>query len=274
VDLLLIKVESPTQKTIWERFMFKQVKLHVSVIGALLLIAAVTVNASAVLVTVTAEEPDGWFGMDQAGAATGALTTTQPYPSGGTGSLEFTTSGDQADIINAARIPLIRFNEITSVAYDFYSSDGTVAPALKIQYWNPTRFGTLVYEPYVSANPAYSIDTWTYANASAGTWWSTEFGQTDLRLFADWITEIGDVPVTFLQTGVGSGWSTAMTGHVDMVTLGVNGNATTWDFEGEAPLPPQPEVPSRSVPTLSQWALILMALMIGGLAFRSRKRIS
>jgi hypothetical protein len=94
--------------------MFKQIKLHVSVIGALLLIAAVTVNAET-LVTVTAEEPGGWFGMDQAGAATGALTITEPYGPGGTGSLEFTTSGNPTDIINAARIPLIRFNEITSV---------------------------------------------------------------------------------------------------------------------------------------------------------------
>jgi hypothetical protein len=252
--------------------MFKQVKLHVSVIGALLLIAAVTVNAAVALVTVTAEDPGGWFGMDQAGAATGAITTTEPYGPGNTGSLEFTTSGNPADIINAARIPLARFNEITSVAYDFYSTDKTVAPSIKIQYWNPQRFGTLVYEPV--NNGGFVAGAWTFANASAGMWWSTEFGQVDLRSFADWKTEIGDVPVTFLQTGVGSGWSQAMTGHVDMVTLGINGDATTWDFEGAAPLPPQPEVPSSSIPTLSQWALILMALMIGGLAFRSRKRIS
>jgi hypothetical protein len=254
--------------------MFKQVKLHVSVIGALLLIAAVTVNAAVALVTVTAEEPDGWFGMDQAGAATGALTTTQPYGPGGTGSLEFTTSGSTTDIINAARIPLTRFNEITSVAYDFYSTDATVAPSLKIQYWSPQRFGTLVYEPY--NNGAYSINTWTPTNASAGMWWSTEsgFGGDDRRPFSEWITEIGDVPVTFLQTGVGSGWSTAMTGHVDLVTLGINGNATTWDFEDEGPLPPQPEERTSGIPTLSQWALILMALMIGGLAFKNRKRIS
>ncbi len=255
--------------------MFKQVKLHVSVIGVLLLIAAVTVNAA--VVTVTAAAPDGWFGMDQAGSATGAITTTQPYGTGGTGSLEFTTSGNPADIINAARIPLARFNEITSVAYDFYSTDATVAPAIKIQYWNPQRFGTLVYEP-TNNPPPHSINTWEPTDAYAGLWWTTESGflQSDLRSFAAWKAELGNVPVTFLQTGVGSGWGTAMTGHVDMVTLGINGSETTWDFEGEAVLPPQPPTPvkSQSVPATPIWVLALLGMLLTGVVLVHRKRLS
>lgn len=192
------------------------------------------------LVTVTVDDinKEGWFGMDKAGAATGAITETNPHGTGNTGSLEFTNSGSPEDIINAARIPLVAMNEIDAIGYDFWSDNATVAPALKLQYWNPTRFGTLVYEPINQG--AYPINTWVTVDGASGLWWSTEFGQGDKRTLAQWQADIGDIPVTFMQTGVGSGWTQAMTGHVDMVRLQDAATNTVWDFEYAAPLPPPP----------------------------------
>lgn len=192
------------------------------------------------LVTVTVDDinKEGWFGMDQAGSATGAITETNPHGTGNTGSLEFTTSGSAEDIINAARIPLVAMNEIDAIGYDFWSDNTTVAPVLRLQYWNLTRFGTLSYEPINQG--AYPTNTWVTVDGASGLWWSTEFGQGDKRTLAQWQADIGDTPVTFLQTGVGSGWTQVMTGNVDMVHLQTATTNTVWDFEGVAPLPPPP----------------------------------
>jgi len=193
-----------------------------------------------VTVTVDADNREGWFAMDQAGAATGAITETNPHGTGNTGSLELTTSGATEDIINVARVPLVPFNEIDAIGYDFYSNHATFAPALKIQYWDLTRFGTLQYEP-INQGP-FAINTWITVDGASGMWWSTEFGQGDKRTLSQWKAEIGDTPVTFLQVGVGSGWGGlgAMTGHADMVHLQTATTNTVWDFEHAAPLPPLP----------------------------------
>jgi hypothetical protein len=51
-------------------------------------------------------------------------------------------------------------------------------------------------------------------------------------------------------------------------------NGTTWDFEDVAVLPPEPPLPEQKpIPTLSQWALITMFLLLGLTVFANRKRL-
>ena len=83
--------------------------------------------------------------------------------------------------------------------------------------------------------------------------------------------DITNAPVNFFQVGFGSSGGTfaATNSNVDYIEL----NGTTWDFEDVSVLPPQPPVPTKSVPTLSQWALILLALSLGLVAFSRRKQL-
>jgi hypothetical protein len=224
-------------------------------------------SSASIAQVVTPDDPQGWFATDQAGSGTGTISDTQPRGAG-TGSLEFTTSGSTADQVSAGRIPLIRLNDITAVGYDFYSDNGNFAPALKLAYFGAT-FGTLVYEP--GENLPYTTNTWvSRPDVTGGNWWSTENPGGPRQTLAAWQASLGNPLVNFFKVGVGSGWNSATTGYADLVTL----NGATWDFEATpaGTLPPGP-VPARQVPTMSEWVLMLLALMLGLIVFARRKQL-
>jgi hypothetical protein len=79
------------------------------------------------------------------------------------------------------------------------------------------------------------------------------------------------VLMNFFQMGFGSTGGTvpATTSYLDYIEL----NGTTWDFEKVSELPVEPALTTEPVPTMSQWALITILMLIGLTLFTNRKRL-
>lgn len=221
---------------------------------------------------VTPEDQQGWFEYSSSTGTFGLGITDQQ---GGTSSLMMSTNGTDGQIVQAARIPLIRIDAITSISWDAYSDQAAAGhyPFPQLEYWNPTISGTLVY---VASNQTVANNTWTTITVDFNNddFWDTRSGLT--KSLANWQADpdVGPVLMNFFRMGYGSSSGTfaATTAYMDFVEL----NNTTWDFQDVAALPPQPPAESvnQSVPTLSQWALIVMVLSLGMVAFFRRKQFS
>ena len=128
---------------------------------------------------------------------------------------------------------------------------------------------TYVYE-IGQTSPA--LNTWTTITVTGQSLFRDTRTNVTGTLASFQAGEIGSVPVNFFQVGYGSTGGTfdATNSNVDYIEL----NGTTWDFEAVSSLPPQPTVPSaKPIPTMSQWALILLALSLGLVAFSRRKQL-
>ena len=252
-------------------------KIRVAILALTLMFGQNVFADDPVVVVVDPENLNGWFSLNQAGSASVTIGTTQGYGIG-TGSLEYLGMDSSDDRAEAGRIMVGSLSGISGIGYFFYS-DSVQAAALKIEYWSPTHFGTLNWEPANNGSP--STGQWNSSgNASGGNWWTTESlnggtegGQTDQRTLADWVTELGDPGTTLLRIGAGSGWSSAVTTYADLVWVDRTNEYVQWDFETQAPapLPPRPpQAKSSPIPTAGTWALIIMTL---GLAFFGFRRI-
>lgn len=233
----------------------------------LTLLAAVTFSITAIadtVVEVTPEDTQGWF---ERVSNTGTVGQGPADNNGGASSLALLTDGSAGQIIKASRIPLITIGDITSISWDAWSDSATYFPIAQLEYYSQARFGTLFY---ASSNGGIPASTWTTFTVTAQTMFTDSNTQTT-KTFGEWQIELGDILMNYFQVGYGStgGAFPATTAYTDYIEL----NGTVWDFEAVATLPPQPTLPSRPVPTLSQWSMILLALlMVGGVAMRRRQK--
>ncbi|MEP4486838.1 MAG: hypothetical protein ABJ013_14505 [Halioglobus sp.] len=202
-------------------------------------------------VIVDPVDQQGWFGKDGS-TGTGELSTNSPR--NGNGSLEFITDGSAGQIVTAARIPVAvdpisvtTVDDITAVSWEFNSSGSGIneIPVVKIEYFSLFRSGTLVYD----WSGSYTPGSWEAVDGLAGGWFSTEFGSGDVRTLAEWQQDLQGVLVNFFQVGMGStgGAFAATTAYVDTVRLATSSEDTTWNFEGDAPLPTEPALTTTTI---------------------------
>ncbi|GHD20926.1 hypothetical protein GCM10007052_31090 [Halioglobus japonicus] len=208
---------------------------------AISLLVLLSPQALAQLVTIEPGSPGGWF-PGSGNTGTGSLSTNNPHGTGGNGSLELILDGSDGQIVNATRIPILTLHDITKINWDAATNSSNV-PVPKVEYWSPTAFGTLFPQPLHPGD-----GSWQTYDGMTLQWFTTQAGYPASRTFAEWQAELGDVRVNFFSVGIGSssGAVAATTAYIDMVSL----NATTWDFEGDAPLPPVPEADVAVVKTL------------------------
>jgi hypothetical protein len=218
------------------------------------------------VVTVLPNSTQGWFEKQGGGGnATMELSTDQPFGPGHTGSLKFIKPNAAGAIIQAARIPAIRASDIREVGWAFYSDSATNFPVVKIEYFGQGRSGTLVYDH--SNITSYTPNTWRVVpvDLNSDLWWSTESGSGTKKTLAAWQQDLGNIAINYFVVGIGStgGASAAVTSYVDLVHLATTRSNIYWDFEatGDDPLPPQPPVP-----TLTEWGMIILSLLLTGLA--------
>ncbi|MEP4147255.1 MAG: Ig-like domain-containing protein [Halioglobus sp.] len=201
-------------------------------------------------VTVTPAMLGGWFekGVNP-GVIPGSLALSPTSPAGNPlapGALELTLDGVDDQIVNAARIPVTLLTDISEISWSA-SSNSTALPVAKVEYFGVLsgRSGTLV-----PVQPAYPGDgSWVTLDGLTLQWVTTEAGFPSSQTFAEWQAELGGVFVNFFSVGIGSSGATApaAVAYIDQVVLGTARSITTWDFEGDAPLPPEPSLTSTTI---------------------------
>jgi len=214
-------------------------------------LAAISI-AQAANVVVYPGQPNGWgFADDNGNGGTGGFQVGPGAPPAGTGSAYFNlTASNQGIVLGTFAFAGTPLSQLTTLKYWTYRTSpllGVTAPSLQfnVDFTGTDAFqGRLVFEPYQTPGNTVLAGTWQEWNALAGRWWATrapynsQFGQSSpmtlpqiLALYPNARIKLTD---GFLGFKAGSGW-TSFDGNVDMFTLGVNGNNTTFDFEANAP---------------------------------------
>lgn len=165
---------------------------------------------------------------------------------------------------------------LTSFSYDWYKSGSSTtsaatAPALRLILSNGgSDFHFLVFEDYTNGGGGTSVSNqWVHDDVtSTSQLWLTHDGgdgSEHLSSLAQWMSGAGfdtainaNTKVMGISVGVGSGWSGSFDGYADNVSIGFNGDSTTYNFEPQAV--PEP-------------AAFVMPILLGGFAFiKSRAR--
>jgi hypothetical protein len=162
----------------------------------------------------------------------------------GNGSVGFQVpTGAKADIEKYG--PLGTLGSLTSLGYEWYRDSASTAsshyhPSLRLFVADPitNALGYLVFElaynPSVSAVP---VDQWVSENIVTSDYnlWATgtlpgAFSDYSTTL-AEWKSNHSDYLVLGISSGVGSGWDGSFIGAVDNITIGFDGDSTTYNFE-------------------------------------------
>jgi hypothetical protein len=135
--------------------------------------------------------------------------------------------------------------DVTALSYSTYTNDDTLVPALKMEV-DPTgpdvdgnNYATLNFEPYYNNTVVPGEwQTWDVLSpdTGAGVWLTGVSGNGSISDPATWdelLARFSDATIRFgFGVGVGSGWSApAFEGHVDDLTIGVDGKTTRYNFE-------------------------------------------
>ena len=177
----------------------------------------------------------------------------------GLGSLQMTTTdangGSQAKAQAVTGLYVgTPLSSITSLSYYTYrdststnSLAQTISLNVAVDYMGDgSSFTTLVFEPVYQSGGvgAMQLNTWQIWDAIAGgnaKWWSTKPipGVCDFNCFVSWGTILQNNPYAKVKGifgfNVGSGWTGQFEGAADLLTIGISGIGTTYDFEPEPP---------------------------------------
>lgn len=175
----------------------------------------------------------------------------------GSGSVKFTTTGPADRLffynydygtfdVESATEPNegVALEDITTLAYSTYVNDDLLVPALKMEV-DPDGpgtsgvddYATLNFEPYYNNTVSSGTwQTWDVLSADAGVWLSGENGEGSISDPVTWdrLLELyPDASIRFgFGVGVGSGWDApSFEGHVDDLTIGIDGDTTRYNFE-------------------------------------------
>jgi hypothetical protein len=180
-------------------------------------------------------------------AGTGQFISGHGTPPSGVGSLQLDTPTgvDKVYLFNYEHVGTPLAN-IDAISYSTYRFDGSLqqVTALNIQVdYNGSAAGgftTLVFEPvYNTAQGAVVSDQWQNWDAYNGgnaIWWSTSNipGVCAFTCYVTW----GDIVTSNPDAGILGGFGVnqgsgnpALSAAVDALTLGIEGNTTTYDFE-------------------------------------------
>ncbi len=194
----------------------------------------------------------GWYYNNVRAGSTIGINTT--YPNAGNGSvyLEGTIgpSGSptsKGDIEYYSATPLGKFSDLTSLSYDWYrdsvSTNSNVQhPSLRLILSNPSTnaLSYLIFERAYNVAGAVPVDQWVtdIITGTSKLWSNNLLAPTTMYdTLTNWMNTYGDYNIIGLSSGFGSGWG-PFVGAVDNITLGINGNETTYNFEvGAVPEP-------------------------------------
>lgn len=238
---------------------------------------------------ITPSDPQGWLPANVVGGGSVAITGTEPQS--GNGSLEFNgTSGSSKADYTLAVTPF-RLADLSNFSIDLYRDGsstvaGHLAPAVRLlvsngQTTNSTSY--LISEPVYNGGGTIATNTWTTFNLLDDNYWQRAFKTTPPnqtieiynRTLTDWlatgtVTDGGghtsnivgpDAMVLAIEIGIGSGWSGTTKMFADNLTVGVNGQDTTYNFEV-----------SNGVP--EPMTFVLMGAGLAGIAALRRRRRS
>lgn len=203
----------------------------------------------------------GWFASNdgQPGVSSETLVNGPATPPLGFGSLQLKTDASSAAMVQNvdpayAGTP---FSQITKLGYSSArqspDATNTLAPYLELNVdydlsdastvWQ----GRLNFEPYQTVGSGNVPSGWSTWDALAGRWWGTGtpvVGNASAPQACPqsspctWAQVLAAYPNAGIHTGVDNGitlrvggFGAAFTGTVDGLTVGVNGNDKTWDFE-------------------------------------------
>jgi hypothetical protein len=224
-------------------------------IGALSLVCALlgaTSAAQAATQTVTSDDgSQGWVSLNEgpAGSSGGVAFVAGPAPAPlGVGSARLSVDGTARQILSTQAFAGTRLADISSLAYSTHGPSGLLAASLQFDVdYDTSDAGTawqgrLVFEPYQSG--VVQPDVWQTWAPMSGKWWASGAPGNAVCPQASpctWAQVLGAFPDAGLWEGfptrgfvhlrAGGPWSGGFTGHVDALSIGVGGDATTFDFE-------------------------------------------
>jgi hypothetical protein len=244
---------------------------RISVALALGVICSLVVTARALgattVVVVSPSNTNGWS------LYPGNITATVGFVNGpatapaGAGSLKYqvgSNGDDFAEVRNTSHAGT-RLSDLTTLNYSTYVSDNVdcQAPYLILnidQDGNRTTDDLLFFEPCyqdgtygtigtdtIATQPAVALNTWQQWDALNGGWWSRNDGTfgPPLHSLAGYEAlypsativdnDSGDGGLRIAAGGGAGAWDNFV-GNADALTIGVNGDDTTYDFEPEADL--------------------------------------
>lgn len=219
-----------------------------------LLFSGSAANAAASVVVVHPGDMQGWsFFLEGAGTTgEGEMVAGPGTPPLLSGSARLATPGaTDGSALGKLGYDGVRLDEITSLQYSTYRTAGDPAEAVALQLnidddvtdADDSWKGRLVFEPYYSE----TVETgeWqTWDTLTQGGWWGTGAaisGTCSIASPCTWAQVLAAFPDAGIHNSLGavifkagSNWA-GFDGNVDALTIGVNGNETTYDFELDAP---------------------------------------
>jgi hypothetical protein len=230
--------------------------------GVLVAMVVATVGCK---VTVTPNKAYNWFFLNEGANGTGHYTQGPGTPPSGTGSALLTVDGTGREAVATTRYQGLVLSTVTNLQYSTYqafSGSPNEAPNLEfdVDYDSSdatTAYqGRLVFVPSVGGSITPNAwQTWNTLNGTpSGAWYSTGSGGSAYRpivggtaqanppctqaSYCTWGQVMADYPNATVRptTGlflvrVGGPITGGFSAAVDNVTVGVNGNDLTFDFE-------------------------------------------
>jgi hypothetical protein len=216
---------------------------------------ATAMTDSNTVVVVKPSDMQGWGFLQETATGSGSIVAG-PVGGFGDGSVNLIVDGTGGEIIGKAAYLGTELSDITRLEYSTYRSSGGPALAVALQFnfdgdvtdANNAWQGRLVYEPYHTQTVL--DDTWQVwdamdddAGSGTGNWWfsnvthATNSGCTMANpcTWAEVLAAFPDGGVHNTLGGVvlkaGGGWTGGFDGNVDALTIGVNWDSTTYNFE-------------------------------------------
>jgi hypothetical protein len=256
--------------------------------------AAGQANAGVVVVTPADMNAgaNSWTLANYRGLSTGhtsttvaAINTVNPRSGNGSVQMSLTDGSGKADFAYTWGFDSTRtLGTLGALSYDWYrSSGGTSAthlqPAMRLTYDADGDANTALDRGYLIWEQVYNggglvLDTWNSSNILAGNFWQRQFSPgtnvDNYITLQEWMSAArpatsdllsANSAILGIEFGIGSGWGGSFNGFVDNVTVGFNGNSTTFNFEAAQ---------AAEVPEPASALLVGMGLL-GFAAARRRK---
>ncbi len=237
-----------------------------SITAALVMTASPLMAVAATTNVIYPGDMDGWAFAQETPTGSGAMVAGPATPPAGDGSANLIVDSTGGEILAKAAYQGTQLDNITELEYSTYRTSGGSALAIALQFnidadvtdANDAWQGRLVYEPYhTQAVTTGAWQTWDPLNDAAGTgtgnWWfsnGTLAGTSGCTMATPctWAEVIAAFPDAGVHNTLGAvifkaggGWSGGFDGNVDALTIGVNSENTTYDFELDAPAPTDKE---------------------------------
>lgn len=226
-------------------------KKFIGISGGLTAVALAVGVVFAATTVVHPGDTDGWTFLQETPTGSGQFVDGPATPPAGEGSAEFTVDSTGGVVLAKEGYQGVRFDDITTLEYSTYRQSGgdALAVALQLNIDNDVTDadnawkGRLVYEPYHTETVL--SNTWQTWNALEGEWWGTgaliaaACPQSNPCTTSELLTHFPNLGVHNTLGAVvlkaGGSWAGGFVGNADALTIGVNGEDTTYDFELQEP---------------------------------------